>query len=191
MKKRIGTYKGKPIIEGDPNLLNENEVFGGSRVYTCSTKKTSSPPEESLPEFMYASTFSCKENVLVPQREDVKCLYVIGTNAGISNLQLGCYKDVIPAGCGVLVLSKEPLNVEFKSTTKTPEVPIPTALIGFPKKMATKDVYNLLVPGSLLTDSLKDSKYIKIYTFQGTSFNPYIGETLAANRAFLVLHLPE
>ena len=26
MKRRIGTIKGKPIIEGDTNILNKNEI---------------------------------------------------------------------------------------------------------------------------------------------------------------------
>lgn len=183
MKKRIGTYNGKPIIEGDPNLLNQNELFGGSRVYTKTLKASNITLGGTA--YTYASTFSAPENVLIPS--NVKVFSVVGnsTNGELIFVEV---KDIIPALLGVLVVANSEETAAFVSTKKNPTRQVPGIGVRVVETMPTKDFYLSLDPNSLPTDDIKNSVNIQLYAFSNSkgNLNQYSGANISKGTAIFV-----
>lgn len=182
-KRRVGTYKGKPIIEGDPNLLNENELFGGSRVYIKTLKAANVTIKDTA--YTYASTFSAPENVLIPS--NVKVFSVVGNNTN-GELILIEVKDIIPALLGVLVVANSEETAAFASTKKNPIRQVPGIGVGVVETMPTKDFYLSLDPNSLPTDDVKNSVNIQLYAFSNSkgNFNQYGGANISKGAAIFI-----
>ena len=150
MKKRIGTLKGHPIVDGDINLVRYPKIHQK----TLGIGEYENPFSITLPEFIEpgpeGNTYYCRSvifpvNVLIPDGVLVVVPEIVYNSvSGLPELQnqllLKDYVKIIPANLGVLIFSYDKKKLSFVQTTENVNFPYPFNGIGVYQDSYTQEV---------------------------------------------------
>nr|DAY45777.1 MAG TPA: hypothetical protein [Crassvirales sp.] len=186
-KRRIGFLRGKPIIEGDPNLVGPNEILqNDAKVITLKVTKLNKEPKPGYPYYTSFSNFD--NNFIIPSDPDIMVTRAISEKDG--EVKFEPCSGILNAGQPAFIFSKSPKDIVLVATKEQNPILGPNLGLAVKERISLKEVYKTLDSNSLPTDDVNNPANIQIAAISLTGLALLTTQDMIPNKAYVVLKKP-